>query len=86
MRARCPNAGCGGVDSWEHFKHCYGVEPLMGKTAEEKVQYLVQLSRKIRTDNPIRPKPTEVPYRGDGGEITRVEESPRLPKWKWRSL
>ena len=77
MRAKCPNTNCGSVDSWEHFIRCYGVKPLMGKTAEEKVQYLVQLSRRIRTDNPIRPKPTEVPYRGSGGEITMVGELPQ---------
>ena len=74
MRARCPNTNCGSVDSWEHFRRCYRVEPLAGKTVEEKVQYLVQLSRRIRTDNPIRPKPTEIPYRGSEGEITRVED------------
>ena len=41
---------------------------------EEKDNYLVALRKRIRVANPIRPKPTTVPYRGEGGEITNVIE------------
>ena len=72
MRARCPNKHCGQVDSWEHFKRCYGTTSMAGKKTEDKVKYLVELSKRIRTENPIRPSPTVVPYRGKGGEITEI--------------
>ena len=68
MRAKCPNKHCGGVDSWEHFIQCYGVLQMTGKPRDEKVNYLVALCHRIRTENPIRPSPTVIPYRGNQGQ------------------
>ena len=70
MRAKCPKENCGKTDSWEHFVRCYEVERMAGSSREDKVNYLVALCRRIRTENPIRPNPTNVPYRGDHGQIT----------------
>ena len=74
MRAKCPSKNCSQVDSWEHFKNCYEVERMEEMKTEEKDNYLVALRKRIRVANPIRPKPTTVPYRGERGEITNVIE------------
>ena len=70
MRSKCPNKDCGQVDSWEHFIKCYGAQRMLGRPKNERVKYLVTLCQRIRTDNPIRPQPTMVPYRSEGGQRT----------------
>ena len=70
MRTKCPNTNCGKVDSWEHFAQCYGIKQMAELSREDRVNYLVALCQRIRTENPIRPNPTEIPYRDESGHIS----------------
>ena len=70
MRAKCPKAGCGKVDSWEHFVQCYEAERMLELSREDKVKYMAALCKRIRTENPVRPSPTDIPYREDDGRIS----------------
>ena len=64
VRARCQKRGCGSVDSWEHFLQCYEVPDISRMKGQEKVKRIVEICEKAKEPNPIRPKPSEMEYKG----------------------
>ena len=75
VRTRCPRTGCGRPDSWEHFLDCYEVPDVGCLEREDRINSRVQLCKKIRIPNQIRPDPWE-----------QKVEGPRRKKWAGADL
>ena len=61
-RTRCPRMGCEELDSREHFKYCYRARMPAGPNGNEKISWMAETCKKVATDNPARPWPTDIPY------------------------
>ena len=69
VRARCQRRGCGSVDSWEHFLQCYEVPDISSLAGQAKVEKIVDICKRAKEPNSVRPRPSEVAYAGAGETI-----------------
>ena len=75
-KARCQKAGCGSIDSWEHFCACYEVPEIGHLPHKERVKEIVNVCYRAEVSNPVRPQPSEVIY-----ENPQHEEEARRCDW-----
>ena len=50
------------MDSRGHFRVSYGIHDISGMTRKEGTDYLATLRKRIETENPVKPKPSDIEY------------------------